>query len=566
MKTLILIFISIVTWAQTYSYQGWAQNCTESGAVTGYRDKCTPANNFPTGTFYPQGVGPANTWMDPLGTPSYIVKDTPHGTAYAPRTAFNVDESYVAFFAGTTEVYNVKTGTLVRTVPGADSGLNRIVWSGMNRQRLYLLSATTAAIYYYDVDAGGASWTQLIAFDGTGGKPLLTSIDNGGTGDTSGDDWIAVDAATQKIVCAVRLTDVAWKCFDYTAYSETMGGTNDYPIVSKGVDSGTGKRYLFLTAYNSGKPSMLLSFTDDTDLSVEGLIEAPQSAVGDRDGVWETGETGWDANHGDTGFTDDGRQFFITGCDIGSSRYLCASFFGFGGAMTSSTNMVYLRRLAATSVTTRNWPSSHTGCAKHVAKCLVSYYGNWFKGGDPALGTNYGARPLDDLTSPYQPYASNWLTEVVENAGTNARYRFVAMNRNYYWAGWTSNSNYYASQRASISPYGRWIAYDTYFGRLDGESNRRAVVAHIAADPDKALRVTNRTTTTATLRYLAPSVSACTITLSTNSDYSSPILNGVSHNPGTNERAYSLTSLTTGTTYYVRVNCGVNADTSFQTR
>jgi len=72
------------------------------------------------------------------------------------------------------------------------------------------------------------------AFDFGAAPYRFKRIANGGTGDGSKDNWIAIYAPDQQQICALAIETSTPYCASYT--SNVQGTVNvDYPIMSKGV-------------------------------------------------------------------------------------------------------------------------------------------------------------------------------------------------------------------------------------------------------------------------------------------------------------------------------------------
>ena len=95
------------------------------------------------------------------------------------------------------------------------------------------------------------AWQELfdadsVVVDYTG---RFTGINSGGSSDTSKDNWLSFWAENEHNVCAVDLNTAKTFCADYLAPNPASRvGWNfiDYSMITKGVDSVTGKRYVFL--------------------------------------------------------------------------------------------------------------------------------------------------------------------------------------------------------------------------------------------------------------------------------------------------------------------------------
>ena len=79
----------------------------------------------------------------------------------------------------------------------------------------------------------------------------FSDINSGGSSETSKDNWLSFWSEKEHNVCAVDLNTARTYCADYQATNpNNRRGWDfiDYSLITKGVDSVTGKRYVFLMA------------------------------------------------------------------------------------------------------------------------------------------------------------------------------------------------------------------------------------------------------------------------------------------------------------------------------
>lgn len=559
MRIVLLLLCALSAGAQTYITNTWnPAGCTsKSHASMPYNDLCTPPNQPPLGTFVPATDG--SWFVDTLyGSRGRLMHRDYATTSYQTQTPWSLTSKYVltqfigtgaaGAYSNTKWLLNGKTLAEMRQVPSAS--YSQYTWSGVSNDYLYYVSGQS--LYRHSVSAN--TNTLVETFDGTGGTVSVpTRLNFAGNADMNRDDWIAFGAGngnpTSPLTVVNGITGQFWQ--RDIATLDGMTHTLDFVIISKGKSSVTGRYYVLVmsSTESTTTPSALYWFDETTGLTLITKMEDPHSGSGNHDGAWTTGETGLKSYHSDTVELEDGTQAYVRTFDSGggSGRRLGMMKFENEAAMSAAANITFLGPVIHYNGV-NPWPGNALGCAKHAARCVLST-------NDPTT------RTAGDTSSAIATAAHSRLL-LVYHMAENSWIKRVGSTRSIKWADddWVG---YYGQPKANMSQDGRFVSVMTNSGIVD-----RLHPIMFAVDSDsKALRVTNRATTTATLRYLAPSVSACTITLSTNSDYSAPILDAVSHSPGTNERAYSLTSLTTATLYYARVTCGgVNADTSFQTR
>src|SRR5262249_20894072 len=91
--------------------------------------------------------------------------------------------------------------------------------------------------------------TEIYIDYATDSRFLFTSITGGGTRGTSKDNWLGFWAPKQNSICTVNLQAKATYCANYLD-PQVVGGVGvdfvDYVLMSKGVDSVSGKRYVLL--------------------------------------------------------------------------------------------------------------------------------------------------------------------------------------------------------------------------------------------------------------------------------------------------------------------------------
>jgi hypothetical protein len=549
MRLLVLLFtLTLAAAAQEVRIMGWQTGCTTVTGFALFNDSCTPTNQLPNGTFAPPAIG-EYFYDSNFGSrhTSMSGPSTFYTQAYSAVTAFSRTSKYAVRCGNAfIEIVDGKTGSIIRSSPYPAASCGAQEWSSLDDNVLYYY--TSNMIRRYNVASNTAS--TVIQFDGTGGKPSFTSITLGGTADVSGDDWMTFVAPTQQQVCIIDLKQATptYACLSYAADATAAGWTFvDFPLISKGVDRITGKRYVMVLP-GSGA-NALYSFTDTSDFARVGLMETPDDGgTGNKDGIWVSGETKFASRHSDTGFTSDGRQFVATDCDIGSGRQECYMFFSYETRMSGRIANGGSLKLGRWVNVGGPYVAHHVGCARQAPVCVFSYNTYWNH-------TSNTARPLAD-TSPTQAHSSARLLVLTGDAG--AWYKPIGTTRLEYW----SEPYYYQAPRACLSQDGAYAWYSTNFGQQIGSTPRSAII-DVGYDP-KNVRVTELTATTGTLRYSAPSSAACTRTLSVNADLSSPIINAESDGGGAVERSRALTGLTASTQYYTRVTCiAQNADLRF---
>jgi hypothetical protein len=551
MRLFAIVFaLTLAAAGQEVRMQGWQTGCVSITGFALFKDACTPDNQPALGTFSVPAIGEHfydsnfGSRQMSISGPNFMATQ-----AYSAVSAFSRSGKYAyRCTSGSGDIINPKTGAVVVPNPPLQS-CGYQLWSSLDDNIIYYYSDSTNWIKRYDVRTQTS--TTVMQFDGTAGKPNFTSISIGGTGDLSSDDWVAVFSAGSSQICVIDLKQATppYACLSFAADIQVGFHFTDFVMISKGVDSVTGKRYaMWLPDIGS---SVLYSFTSTSDFTRVGLLESPDG-TGNHDGIWTTGETGMKSAHSDTGQTSDGRQFYMRNCDIGSARQECFMFFNFGTKMTGSQANGGGLRLGRYVAVGLPFPAVHVGCARQAPVCVTSYQTLWYN------GTSWTARPLADVTAT-QTHASARL--IVMNGDAGAWYKPIATTRMELW----NEAYYWQSPRACLSQDGAYVWYGTNYGQqlsVGSNSFARSAIIDVGYDP-KNLRVTGRSATDGTLRYSAPDSAACTRIVSTNADFSSPFVSE-SDGGGVAERSRALTGLTASTRYYVRVTCGTqNADMRF---
>ena len=286
---------------------------------------------------------------------------------------------------------------------------------------------------------------------------------NGGSTDTTKDNWMGFDAPAEQNVCALEISTRKTFCASYSpaAIGMAIGTDNGTVMIAKGVDRETGKRYVWIV----GQPCGALYSIDRESgkLRFEHLGPELPDWPGNGDGICQPGERCVAGDHYDMGEDERGVQYlfgglettlpceysiyrfqlnkgtrFTTPEEVGGGRKHIMTLFRCGGADT--------------------WVDYHVGCAKAAPDCVFSTtYGNF----------NFQRRAGDTAPLPRGPHIAEVL--VVRTDGTEVRR--LMKHRSVPMPGETANS-YWSTPRASISNDGRLVVLDSNFG----EANRQRVV------------------------------------------------------------------------------------------
>jgi len=283
----------------------------------------------------------------------------------------------------------------------------------------------------------------------------FTSITAGGSSDNSKDNWLSFWAPAQHNICAVDLNTGNTYCADYLASNPNnrVGWSFiDYSLISKGVDSASGKRYVFLMAAPAlGAWSVNLS-TGKLDFEYRGP-ENLDISRGNRDGICDPGESCLNAPHADVMEDTDGKQYMVTTkgnenpCELdlvtyalSTGRFIMKDEAAGGGR----------RRVVNLANCGTNWPDFHVGCAKSAPYCVLSTYSDTL-------------RTPGDL---YTPLANDpHRNQIMVMRGNGQEVRVLATTRSVLF----TDDSYYPQSRAALSNDGSWVIFDSDFGVHNGE-------------------------------------------------------------------------------------------------
>jgi hypothetical protein len=227
----------------------------------------------------------------------------------------------------------------------------------------------------------------------------------------------------------------------------------DFTLMTKGVDSSTGKRYVLLAA----NPAIGIYSVDFAAGVLRFEHRGPELGRGKQnngDGVCDPDEVCLQASHSDVFADASGVQHYLVLEEASTpcGRFLTTYAIGKGLAMVRPESEGGGRRritmLHECGVDAK-WSGQHVGCAKTAVACAISS-----SGPGPA-------RDPKDTASPLQrgPYSS----EVLVVFGNGAEVRRLAMTRSVSFVG----NEYWSTPRAAMSPDGSRILFASNFGRPD---------------------------------------------------------------------------------------------------
>jgi len=435
----------------TFTYLDGPNGCV---AVPGYPDKatCTVPDEKPAGTFTPPGTG--KSYTDPtFGAQVRILTEPNSNHAYSTPSAISANNRYVLYFQEGTgvRILDFKTGKLVRD--RLTIAFEGAIWDARNEDILYYLEGTS--VRQYKVSTNQYS----TAFDFSIAPYRFTSISNGGTGDGSKDNWIAIYAPDQQQLCALSIDASTPYCASYTGIIKPAIRV-DFPMMTRGVDKTNSKRYVLLSAL----PNTLIFSVNLSAKKLDFLYLGGEllTSQGNHDGVCDPGEACLASLHADTMEDSAGNQYLVTGeesshpCEFDIVAYQLnreaqpglPSELGGG-----------LRRLMTLYLCGGQdvWADLHIGCAKLTSQCVISTGYGPFTKQFPVDSTNVIRR------TPHlgEVFVIKNFTEV----------RRLFMHRSLPLSSEPAQS-YWTTPRACLSPDGSYVMADSNFG----EPNRHRLV------------------------------------------------------------------------------------------
>jgi hypothetical protein len=450
----------------------------------GYADMpyCTIPGEIPLGGF---PVPPAGgTYLDPnFGGLIRILTGPPFVHVYSQASPFSAHNRYIGILHkdnGRATILNAETGSIVADgLPFSDAW----VWDAYNDDIHYRIDGTR--ILKTVISSGKEA--QLIDYSHT--SQHFSSISSGGSADTSKDNWLAFWAGQEHQVCAVDLNTVRTYCADYMATEATSHiGWDwlDHVMVSKGVDSTSGKRYVLLMGGPAvGVWSVNLA-SGKLDFEYRGGDNYEWGS--NQDGYCDPNEVCISTPHADTMEDSDGKQYLVTtkGIENPCSLQLVTMdlskgrFFFWpvseGGGLKTVMNLANCGE---------NWPDFDLGCAKNSPYCVLTTFRDSWR--DPA-----------DLTTPFptEPHRDR----IALMHGNGAEITFLAITRTVAFL----DDTYWPQPRSAVSPDGKFIAFDSNFG-VDGGERVAILSTQAPLNPVQAVSVTPRALTgsvqTLTLTY-----------------------------------------------------------------
>ena len=424
----------------TFSYLAGPHQCEQP---EGYDDAatCIVPGEKPPGDFAPPPV--RQSYVDPnFGAVVRLLSGSRYNHAYSTPSPMSAANKYVYLLgADGLDIFSAPTSSLAfgKVEGNVNTGL---YWDSYNDDLYYWIDGATVKKH----DLRNRKTTTLV--DYSRAPYGFNSITAGGTGDTSKDNWLAFWAPNQKQVCALDLSRVKTYCGSYSDIGGVPFSFIDYTLVSKGVDSASGKRYVLLMANPSLAAFSVNLASDRLELEFRGP-ERPESN-GNHNGICEPGESCLGAPHADVFENTDGAQYLVATWDTETpcERSLVTLQISKGASMLMPVELGGGRRKIMTLFRCGvPWSDDHIGCAKSGPYCVIS--------------TNYaGLRDPSDQT-PIQ--RTPHLSEIFVMRGNGAEIRRLAQHRSVRFKNEEAQA-YWTYTRAAIANDGAYVIADSNFG------------------------------------------------------------------------------------------------------
>jgi hypothetical protein len=342
-------------------------------------DTCTVPGDWPSPMLPPVRGG---SYTDAnFGAKVHVLTDPGTVHEYSTPSAVSAGNTYLLeFFNNGPSVLSATTGQEVYTPPPHNGATAR--WDAHDDSVYYYISNAA----FMKVNVATRSVTTLIdyAADGHG----FTTITDGGTGDTSKDNWTPFWAPSQHQVCVLDIGGMKTYCADYSTIPGLPVSGIDFALVAKGVDRPTGKRYVLLMATPSMAAFSVNSSTGKLDFEYRGP-ESPDGN-GNHDGVCDPGESCLSTPHTDTFEDSAGIQYLVMDAQAAPCEFALATYrLNAGPQILIAAELGGGRRriMAIDKCSGPGpWPKDdHIGCAKAAPYCAISTTYNVVQ--DPAIPT-----------------------------------------------------------------------------------------------------------------------------------------------------------------------------------
>lgn len=428
-----------------FSYIAGPNDCK---TAEGYQDAavCTVAGEKPLGDFQPPKTG--SSYIDPnFGASIKLLTEPVFRHEYSTPSPISAHNKRAFVVNKSDQLFAVETGT-AKMGPQLDGDVNKgVFWDADNDDVYYALRGSQ--VVKYDL----ATRKSTVLMDYSRPPFGFTSLDTGGTGDSTRDNWIAFWAKDQREVCALDMNNIKSYCSSYAQLPGPALEFIDFTLMSKGVDSGSGKRYVLLMA----NPSMAVFSVEVTSGRLQFEYRGPEDPEGrgNHDGVCDAGESCIGAPHSDLFADSSGLQYLVMMSDgqVPCERDLATFQLDKGLHMVDPAELGGGKRRVMTAFRCGTaWTGDHIGCAKSSPYCVVS------------LGYAAGRDPADTAPIARTPH----LSEIFVMRDNGAEIRRLAQHRSVLFKNEEANS-YWSTPRAAISNDGSLVVADTNFGVPDSQ-------------------------------------------------------------------------------------------------
>jgi len=403
-------------------------------------DTCTVPNEWPT-PMQPPAKG--ESYRDPnFGATVRVLSDPGCAHAYSTPSALSASNSYLLVWCSNgPRVLDARNGREVYRPPVHDRSAR---WDARNDSVYYYMEG--ARIQKVDVAARKVS--TLIDYASAGRR--LTSIQSGGTGDTSKDNWLPFWAPDEHQVCALDIDQLRTYCADYSRIPGLPVGFIDFTLIAKGIDRSTGKRYVVLACM----PSLAVFSVNQAAGRLEFEYRGPENpeSKGNHDGVCDSGEKCLATPHTDTFEDSTGTQYLVLDSDTQSPcEFSLATYrLNAGSKILIDVELGGGRRrvMAIDKCSGAGpWPKDdHVSCAKAAPYCAISTTYNVIKSFD------------DKSPIPRTPH----LSEVFVMHDNGSEILRLAQLRSLQFTS-DGEEGYWTQSRASLSNDASRVIADTNF-------------------------------------------------------------------------------------------------------
>ncbi len=428
--------------AAKYTYLSGPKGCTQPPE---YPDAalCEVPDEKPPGKFAPPATG--KSYIDPtFGARVRMLAPPQSLHGYSGPSALSANNKYaVLSLNGQSSIVEVATGKTVTSSPFFEGAF----WHSKDDDILYYVGGISARSF--NVRTGET--TVLVDYSKT--TPKYTGIRTGSRNDSSKDNWISFYAPAEHAICTLDLNTVKTYCatFEDKYNGVTIGYDNSASMMAKGIDSGTGKRYVVFAPY----PTMVVFSVNMAAGKLDFEFFGPEVPDwgGNNNGICEPGERCLRMDHFDTFEDSKGIQYVFGALEAPAPEgELSLSSFQIstGTRMTTPVEVGGGRKhlMALFRYGEAFWTDWHAGCAKASPYCAVS--------------TTYGDFQAQiDQTKPLPrgPHVAEVL--VVRDNGREIRR--LMKHRSVPLPGEEAQS-YWTTPRAGMSSDGTYAFVDSNFG------------------------------------------------------------------------------------------------------